>query len=303
MLGVLANCVIKSITCGRKGEAMKRSMVLVGMLWWQQMAMAEDFDGAWRHVAVPESLAKSVQKMQTLAKQPARAKFRARSKAWLRDFSWQQQTPVIQSEFAERKLRYPAPKYRMLSAKTVTQMRLGMSDFVIEMSHRLHEDAAKEATIWQMEMLADMGGKHFATQAEAVYHPAMGLMATWTDNDEQSMQSHVLAQQQVGRLADGSLPRRYRETSHTAYRTLFQPTLTERNAEGECTASEPYAGTRVHANIKGKAQTVQCITRQTDHEANTIDMVYLLDYQVFVPTWQNYLDGKWQWRMVAFTGT
>ena len=210
---------------------------------------------------------------------------------------------MVQSEFAERKLRYPAPKYRMLSAKTVTQMRLGMSDFVIEMSHRLHEDAAKEATIWQMEMLADMGGKHFATQAEAVYHPAMGLMATWTDHDEASMHSHVLAQQQVGRLADGSLPRRYRETSHTAYRTLFQPTLTERNAESECTASEPYAGTRVHANIKGKAQTVQCETRQTDHEANTIDMVYLLDYQVFVPTWENYLDGKWQWRMMAFTGT
>ena len=303
MHGVRANCDIKSLTCRRKGEAMKRSMVLVGMLLWQQMAMAEDFEGVWQHVAVPESLAKSVQKMQTLAKQPARAEFRARSKAWLRDFSWQQQTPVIQSEFAERKRRYPAPKYRMLSAKTVTEMRLGTSDFVITMSHRLHEDPPKETTLWQMEMLADMGGKHFATQAEAVYHPVMGLMATWTDNAEASMQSHVLAQQQVGRLADGSLPRRYRETSHTAYRTLFQPTLTERNAEGDCTASEPYAGTRVHANIKGKVQTVQCITRQTDHEANSIDMVYLLDYQVFVPTWQNYLDGKWQWRMVAFTGT
>ena len=282
---------------------MKRSMVLVGMLLWQQMAMAEDFDGAWRHMAVPEGLVKPLQKMQTLAKQPARSEFRARSKAWLRDFSWQQQPPVIQSEFAARKQRYPVPKYRMLSAKTVTQTRLGMSDFVITMSHRLHEDAPKEATLWQMEMFADMGGKHFYTQAEAVYHPVMGLMATWTDNDEQSMQSHVLAQQQVGRLADGSLPRRYRETSQTAYRTLFQPTMTERNAEGECTTSEPYAGTRVHANIKGKVQTVQCETRQTDHEANTIDMVYLLDYQVFVPTWQNYLDGKWQWRMVAFTGT
>ena len=282
---------------------MKRSMVLVGMLLWQQMAMAEDFDGVWRHVAVPDGLVTSVQKMQTLVKQPARAEFRARSKAWLRDFSWQQQTPVIQSEFAERKRRYPAPKYRMLSAKTVTEMRLGTSDFVITMSHRLHEDPPKETTLWQMEMLADMGGKHFATQAEAIYHPVMGLMATWTDNAEASMQSHVLAQQQVGRLADGSLPRRYRETSHTAYRTLFQPILTERNAEGDCTASEPYAGTRVHANIKGKVQTVQCITRQTDHEANSIDMVYLLDYQVFVPTWQNYLDGKWQWRMVAFTGT
>ena len=117
------------------------------------------------------------------------------------------------------------------------------------------------------------------------------------------MQSHVLAQQQVGRLADGSLPRRYRETSVTEYRTLFDVKPRERNAEGECTASEPYAGTRVHANIKGKAQTVQCLTRQTDHEANTIDMVYLLDYQVFVPTWQNYLGGEWQWRMVAFTGT
>ena len=282
---------------------MKRSMVLVGMLLWQQMAMAEDFDSVWRHVAVPDGLVTSVQKMQTLVKQPARAEFRARSKAWLRDFSWQQQTPVIQSEFAERKRRYPASKYRMLSAKTVTEMRLGTSDFVITMSHRLHEDASKEMTLWQMDMFADMGGKHFATQAEAIYHPVMGLMATWTDNDEASMQSHVLAQQQVVRLADGSLPRRYRETSHTAYRTLFQPTLTERNAEGECTASEPYAGTRVHANIKGKVQTVQCITRQTDHEANSIDMVYLLDYQVFVPTWQNYLDGKWQWRMVAFTGT
>ena len=282
---------------------MKHSMVLVGVLLWQQMALAEDLDAVWRHMAVPEGVATSMQKLQAMAKQPARSEFRARSKAWLRDFSWQQQTPVIQSEFAERKLRYPAPKYRMLSAKTVTQTRLGMSDFVITMSHRLHEDAPKEVTVWQMEMLADMGGKHFATQAEAIYHPAMGLMATWTDNDEASMQSHVLAQQQVGRLADGSLPRRYRETSHTAYRTLFQPTLTERNAESECTASEPYAGTRVHANIKGKAQTVQCETRQTDHEANTIDMVYLLDYQVFVPTWQNYLGGEWQWRMVAFTGT
>ena len=191
----------------------------------------------------------------------------------------------------------------MLSAKTVTQTRLGMSDFVITMSHRLHEDAPKEMTLWQMDMFADMGGKHFATQAEAIYHPAMGLMATWTDHDEASMHSHVLAQQQVGRLADGSLPRRYRETSVTEYRTLFDVKPRERHAEGECTASEPYAGTRVHANIKGKAQTVQCETRQTDHEANTIDMVYLLDYQVFVPTWQNYLDGKWQWRMVAFTGT
>ena len=210
---------------------------------------------------------------------------------------------MVQSEFAERKLRYPAPKYRMLSAKTVTQMRLGMSDFVIEMSHRLHEDAAKEATIWQMEMLADMGGKHFATQAEAVYHPAMGLMATWTDNDEQSMQSHVLSQQQVGRLADGSLPRRYRETSHSEYRTLFELTPRERNGESECTASEPYAGTRIHANIKGKAQTVQCITRENDHDANTIDMVFLLDYQVFVPTWQNYLGEGWQWRMAEFEGT
>ena len=282
---------------------MKRSMVLVGMLLWQQMAMAEDFDSVWRHVAVPDGLVTSVQKMQTLVKQPARAEFRARSKAWLRDFSWQQQTPVIQSEFAERKRRYPAPKYRMLSAKTVTEMRLGTSDFVITMSHRLHEDASKEMTLWQMDMFADMGGKHFATQAEAIYHPVMGLMATWTDNDEASMQSHVLAQQQVVRLADGSLPRRYRETSHTAYRTLFQPTLTERNAEGECTASEPYAGTRVHANIKGKVQTVQCITRQTDHEPNTIDMVFLLDYQVFVPTWQNYVGGKWQWRMTEFEGT
>ena len=271
---------------------MKRSMVLVGMLLWQQMSMAEDFDGVWRHVAVPDGLVTSVQKMQTLVKQPARAEFRARSKAWLRDFSWQQQTPVIQSEFAERKRRYPAPKYRMLSAKTVTEMRLGTSDFVITMSHRLHEDPPKETTIWQMDMLADMGGKHFATQAEAIYHPVMGLMATWTDNDEASMQSHVLAQQQVGRLADGSLPRRYRETSHTAYRTLFQPTLTERNAEGDCTASEPYAGTRVHANIKGKVQTVQCITRQTDHEANSIDMVYLLDYQLFVPTWENYFGAE-----------
>ena len=186
---------------------MKRSMVLVGMLLWQQMAMAEDFDGAWRHMAVPEGLVKPLQKMQTLAKQPARAEFRARSKAWLRDFSWQQQPPVIQSEFAARKQRYPAPKYRMLSAKTVTQTRLGMSDFVITMSHRLHEDAPKEMTLWQMDMFADMGGKHFATQAEAVYHPVMGLMATWTDNDEASMQSHVLLQQQVGRLADGSLPR------------------------------------------------------------------------------------------------
>ena len=273
---------------------MKRRLMVVGVLLWQQMALAEDLDAVWRHMAVPESVTTSMQKLQAIAKQPARSEFRVRSKAWLRDFSWQQQTPVIQSEFAERKLRYPAPKYRMLSAKTVTQTRLGMSDFVISMSHRLHEDAPKEATVWQMEMLADMGGKHFATQAEAVYHPAMGLMATWTDNDEQSMQSHVLAQQQVGRLADGSLPRRYRETSHTTYRTLFQPTLTERNAESECKASEPYAGTRVHANIKRKAQTVQCLTRQTDHEANTIDMVYLLDYQVFVPTWQNYLDGKWQ---------
>ena len=282
---------------------MKRSMVLVGMLLWQQMAMAEEFDGAWRHVAVPEGLAKTVQKMQTLAKQPARAEFRARSKTWLRDFSWQQQTPVIQSEFAARKQRYPAPKYRMLSAKTVTQTRLGMSDFVITMSHRLHEDTPKEMTLWQMDMFADMGGKHFATQAEAIYHPAMGLMATWTDHDEASMQSHVLAQQQVGRLADGSLPRRYRETSVTEYRTLFDVKPRERNAEGECTASEPYAGTRVHANIKGKAQTVQCITRQTDHEANTIDMVYLLDYQVFVPTWQNYVGGQWQWRMAEFEGT
>ena len=282
---------------------MKRSMVLVGMLLWQQMAMAEDFDGAWRHMAVPEGLVKPLQKMQTLAKQPARAEFRARSKAWLRDFSWQQQPLVIQSEFAARKQRYPAPKYRMLSAKTVTQTRLGMSDFVITMSHRLHEEAPKEATLWQMEMFADMDGKHFYTQAEAVYHPVMGLMATWTDNDEQSMQSHVLAQQQVGRLADGSLPRRYRETSQTAYRTLFQATMTERNAEGACTASETYAGTRVHANIKGKVQTVQCETRQTDHEANTIDMVYLLDYQLFVPTWENYFGGQWQWRMTEFEGT
>ena len=282
---------------------MKRSLMVVGVLLWQQMALAEDLDAVWRHMAVPESVTTSMQKLQAIAKQPARSEFRVRSKAWLRDFSWQQQTPVIQSEFAERKLRYPAPKYRMLSAKTVTQTRLGMSDFVISMSHRLHEDAPKEATVWQMEMLADMGGKHFATQAEAVYHPAMGLMATWTDHDEASMQSHVLAQQQVGRLADGSLPRRYRETSVTEYRTLFDVKPRERNAEGECTASEPYAGTRVHANIKGKAQTVQCETRQTDHEANTIDMVYLLDYQVFVPTWQNYLGGEWQWRMVAFTGT
>ena len=282
---------------------MKRSMVLVGMLLWQQMAMAEDFDGAWRHMAVPEGLVKPLQKMQTLAKQPARAEFRARSKTWLRNFSWQQQPLVIQSEFAARKQRYPAPKYRMLSAKTVTQTRLGMSDFVITMSHRLHEDAPKEATLWQMEMFADMDGKHFYTQAEAVYHPVMGLMATWTDNDEQSMQSHVLAQQQVGRLADGSLPRRYRETSQTAYRTLFQPTLTERNAEGACTASEPYAGTRVHTNIKGKVQTVQCETRQTDHEANTIDMVYLLDYQLFVPTWENNFGAEWQWRMTEFEGT
>ena len=282
---------------------MKRSLMVVGVLLWQQMALAEDLDAIWRHMAVPESVTTSMQKLQAIAKQPARSEFRVRSKAWLRDFSWQQQTPVIQSEFAERKLRYPAPKYRMLSAKTVTQTRLGMSDFVISMSHRLHEDAPKEATVWQMEMLADMGGKHFATQAEAIYHPAMGLMATWTDHDEASMQSHVLAQQQVGRLADGSLPRRYRETSVTEYRTLFDVKPRERNAEGECTASEPYAGTRVHANIKGKAQTVQCETRQTDHEANTIDMVYLLDYQVFVPTWQNYLGGEWQWRMVAFTGT
>ena len=282
---------------------MKRSLMVVGVFLWQQMALAEDLDAVWRHMAVPESVTTSMQKLQAIAKQPARSEFRVRSKAWLRDFSWQQQTPVIQSEFAERKLRYPAPKYRMLSAKTVTQTRLGMSDFVISMSHRLHEDAPKEATVWQMEMLADMGGKHFATQAEAIYHPAMGLMATWTDHDEASMQSHVLAQQQVGRLADGSLPRRYRETSVTEYRTLFDVKPRERNAEGECTASEPYAGTRVHANIKGKAQTVQCETRQTDHEANTIDMVYLLDYQVFVPTWENYLDGKWQWRMVAFTGT
>ena len=282
---------------------MKRSLMVVGVLLWQQMALAEDLDAVWRHMAVPESVTTSMQKLQAIAKQPARSEFRVRSKAWLRDFSWQQQTPVIQSEFAERKLRYPAPKYRMLSAKTVTQTRLGMSDFVISMSHRLHEDAPKEATVWQMEMLADMGGKHFATQAEAIYHPAMGLMATWTDHDEASMQSHVLAQQQVGRLADGSLPRRYRETSVTEYRTLFDVKPRERNAEGECTASEPYAGTRVHANIKGKAQTVQCETRQTDHEANTIDMVYLLDYQVFVPTWQNYLRGEWQWRMVAFTGT
>ncbi len=282
---------------------MKRSLMVVGVLLWQQMALAEDLDAVWRHMAVPESVTTSMQKLQAIAKQPARSEFRVRSKAWLRDFSWQQQTPVIQSEFAERKLRYPAPKYRMLSAKTVTQTRLGMSDFVITMSHRLHEDAPKEMTLWQMDMFADMGGKHFATQAEAIYHPAMGLMATWTDHDEASMQSHVLAQQQVGRLADGSLPRRYRETSVTEYRTLFDVKPRERNAEGECTASEPYAGTRVHANIKGKAQTVQCITRQTDHEANTIDMVYLLDYQVFVPTWENYLDGKWQWRMVAFTGT
>lgn len=282
---------------------MKRSLMVVGVLLWQQMALAEDLDAVWRHMAVPESVTTSMQKLQAIAKQPARSEFRVRSKAWLRDFSWQQQTPVIQSEFAERKLRYPAPKYRMLSAKTVTQTRLGMSDFVISMSHRLHEDAPKEATVWQMEMLADMGGKHFATQAEAIYHPAMGLMATWTDHDEASMHSHVLAQQQVGRLADGSLPRRYRETSVTEYRTLFDVKPRERNAEGECTASEPYAGTRVHANIKGKAQTVQCETRQTDHEANTIDMVYLLDYQVFVPTWQNYLGGEWQWRMVAFTGT
>ena len=282
---------------------MKRSMVLVGMLLWQQMVMAEEFDGAWRHVAVPESLAKSVQKMQTLAKQPARAEFRARSKTWLRDFSWQQQTPVIQSEFAARKQRYPAPKYRMLSAKTVTQTRLGMSDFVITMSHRLHEDALKEMTLWQMDMFADMGGKHFATQAEAVYHPVMGLMATWTDNDEQSMQSHVLSQQQVGRLADGSLPRRYRETSHSEYRTLFEVKPRERNGESECTASEPYVGTRVHANIKGKVQTVQCVTRENDHDANTIDMVFLLDYQVFVPTWQNYVGGQWQWRMTEFEGT
>lgn len=282
---------------------MKRSLMVVGVLLWQQMALAEDLDAVWRHMAVPESVTTSMQKLQAIAKQPARSEFRARSKAWLRDFSWQQQTPVIQSEFAERKLRYPAPKYRMLSAKTVTQTRLGMSDFVISMSHRLHEDAPKEATVWQMEMLADMGGKHFATQAEAIYHPAMGLMATWTDHDEASMQSHVLAQQQVGRLADGSLPRRYRETSVTEYRTLFDVKPRERNAEGECTASEPYAGTRVHANIKGKAQTVQCETRQTDHEANTIDMVYLLDYQVFVPTWQNYLGEGWQWRMAEFEGT
>ena len=282
---------------------MKRSLMVVGVLLWQQMALAEDLDAVWRHMAVPESVTTSMQKLQAIAKQPARSEFRARSKVWLRDFSWQQQTLVIQSEFAEHKLRYPAPKYRMLSAKTVTQTRLGMSDFVITMSHRLHEDAPKEATVWQMEMLADMGGKHFATQAEAIYHPAMGLMATWTDHDEASMHSHVLAQQQVGRLADGSLPRRYRETSVTEYRTLFDVKPRERNAEGDCTASEPYAGTRVHANIKGKAQTVQCETRQTDHEANTIDMVYLLEYQVFVPTWQNYLGGEWQWRMVAFTGT
>ena len=282
---------------------MKRSMVLVGMLLWQQMAMAEDFDGAWRHMAVPEGLVKPLQKMQTLAKQPARAEFRARSKTWLRNFSWQQQPLVIQSEFAARKQRYPAPKYRMLSAKTVTQTRLGMSDFVIMMSHRLHEDAPKEMTLWQMDMFADMGGKHFATQAEAVYHPVMGLMATWTDNDEQSMQSHVLSQQQVGRLADGSLPRRYRETSHSEYRTLFELTPRERNGESECTASEPYVGTRVHANIKGKVQTVQCITRENDHDANTIDMVFLLDYQVFVPTWQNYVGGQWQWRMAEFEGT
>ncbi len=282
---------------------MKRSLMVVGVLLWQQMALAEDLDAVWRHMAVPESVTTSMQKLQAIAKQPARSEFRVRSKAWLRDFSWQQQTPVIQSEFAERKLRYPAPKYRMLSAKTVTQTRLGMSDFVISMSHRLHEDAPKEATVWQMEMLADMGGKHFATQAEAIYHPAMGLMATWTDHDEASMQSHVLAQQQVGRLADGSLPRRYRETSVTEYRTLFDVKPRERNAEGECTASEPYAGTRVHANIKGKAQTVQCETRQTDHEANTIDMVYLLDYQLFVPTWENYFGAEWQWRMTEFEGT
>ena len=57
---------------------MKRSMVLVGMLLWQQMVMAEEFDGAWRHAAVPEGLAKTVQNMQMLAKQPARAEFRAR---------------------------------------------------------------------------------------------------------------------------------------------------------------------------------------------------------------------------------
>ena len=46
---------------------MKRCMVLVGMLLWQQMAMAEDFDGAWRHMAVPEGLVNPLQTMQTLA--------------------------------------------------------------------------------------------------------------------------------------------------------------------------------------------------------------------------------------------
>ena len=281
---------------------MKRSWVMVGLLW-QQLAMAAEFDAAWRHMAVPEPLANTWQKLQQTAKLPARAEFRQRSKTWMRDFSWQQQSPAMQSELAARTQRYPAPKYRMLSAQTVTQTRIGERDFSLMMSHQLQDLAHQEATLWRMNILADMGGKRFATEAEAIYHPAMGLVATWMDSDEVSSFSQTLVQQQVDYLADGSLPRHYRESSVTAYRNLWDVQNSERRGTGECTASKPYAATRIHPNIKGRAQSVQCLTRPNDHAVNTIDMVYLLDYQVFVPTWQHYLEGDWQWRMLAFEGT
>ncbi|UOO90646.1 hypothetical protein LVJ82_06650 [Vitreoscilla massiliensis] len=282
---------------------MIRSWVMVGLLLWQQMALAEELDAAWRQLAVPAPLASTWQKLQQTAKLPARAEFRARAQAQLRAFTWAAQTPALQQDLATRTQRYPAPKYRMLSAQTLTERRIGNVPFSVRMSHQLQPLPNGQATLWQMQVLSRMGGERFRTEAEAIYHPAMGLVSTWMDSSEHSEISTTLSQQQVDYLADGSLPRHYRESSVTAYRYLWDVPSTERSSTGECSASEPYAATRIHPNIKGRAQSVQCLTRPNDHAVNTIDMVYLLDYQVFVPTWQHYLEGDWQWRMLAFQGT
>lgn len=234
---------------------------------------------------------------------PARLQLVAEARSAVQNFEWQQQPAALQQQLAELAQRYPQPKYQLYAAQIQTVLPLEGMRFELNTWHKLTPKPEQNMTVWDMRTLAYIGEEEFKGGMQGVFHPHLGLVQTWWDNNESTKWTQVQSQQITLRLKDGSLPAKYQENVLTKERRPFQ---TEKlvNSSSRCQAGKVYSGHTLHAQIKGKAQNVVCRYQNDDGSPETrVDMVYLIDYRVFLPTWEHFTEQKWQWKIIDFQGS
>ena len=234
--------------------------------------------------------------------QSKRDEFRVGAQKQLEAFSWQTQNPAWLEALKVRQTALPKPKRQVLS------MRLHASDKVDEhlTNHLTLNMTVKPHTqseLWLVNTHVNMVFfKHaFDNQAQTLWQPWLGVIRGWNDSKVESelwRTTQLSAWQQP--LQDGSLPRHLTFEHHTSNQSLTNWLPKKNLIRSDCKVSEPYLGTRVHANIQGKVQLVTCERVFNGKPLFPMQSLYLMDYQFHLPTADHLFDRRWQWRISEF---